>query len=937
MATEKINMAQFDIDVDQLIRAAQDVKQRIDEIKKEQKELTEAGKSSSEAFINNAVSLRELNKEYNTQLKVLGQVNAATGKTIPLQQQLDEVMNREVKTINDLRKQNSDLLKTRNNVNIETAEGQKQLELINAALDENNEKIKANVSGYEQQKMSIGGYADGIKEALGGTSLFGGALNDVNEVLERGKPLVTGLKNEWKGAYDSIRSAAEGTEDLTVAQKAWTVAGNISIGTLKLLKAALISTGIGAIVVLVGSLIAYLSRSEKAMQSLSKAFSAFGGIVNQLMRYLEPLGKLIADGITKSIEFLGKVANQVMKDLAGLLDFLGFEDAAAGLRNFNKEMNESVKLSRELAEAENNLQQSQRKARLTQLEYQRDAERLRQIRDDENLTIRERIKANEELGAVLDKQLNEELKIAQQALEVANLRLKQEGETTANLDAQAEALTEIADIEERITGQRSEQLTNQVSLQREAQQLAEEAAQKRIDQMNAELDLFVEQQGFRAKSLEEELALERQYAEKRKAILQTELDAKKISQTEYNTEILRLNNDLARKQAEITVENARRELDALAQRVERARSEETFMTELRLEALEEQQHELAAARARFERERFEQGLITEQEFQDARNQIIIEKEDALKELRDERRQAAAEERALQMELELEALEQQGASIFEIESLQIEQQRERDLEAAREKYRGTAMLANAELLANQKADRAQAQLAFEKDNAILQSRASLFGAIAKIVGEETFLGKTAALATATINTYQGATKALASLPPPASFIAAGATIASGLAQVANIAGVNPEAPAQIEGFGQIAANAALIATPIPLEPGFADGGLINRGTPIKRANGDDVLITAKKGEAILNERQQAFLGRDMLRMAGVPGFASGGIVGAPATTATVQNIITNQINAGLTDAISDAVQAGAEAGTYAGSRNGIVDLSSERQIAVEANF
>ena len=38
-------------------------------------------------------------------------------------------------------------------------------------------------------------------------------------------------------------------------------------------------------------------------------------------------------------------------------------------------------------------------------------------------------------------------------------------------------------------------------------------------------------------------------------------------------------------------------------------------------------------------------------------------------------------------------------------------------------------------------------------------------------------------------------------------------------------------------------------------GFATSGKVTGGTPIRRSNGDDVLITAKKGEVIMNETHQ----------------------------------------------------------------------------------
>lgn len=70
-------------------------------------------------------------------------------------------------------------------------------------------------------------------------------------------------------------------------------------------------------------------------------------------------------------------------------------------------------------------------------------------------------------------------------------------------------------------------------------------------------------------------------------------------------------------------------------------------------------------------------------------------------------------------------------------------------------------------------------------------------------------------------------------------------------------------------------------------GFDRGGVVSgtriragHGTPIRRSNGDDVLITAKQNEVILNERQQRALGGDkVFRALGVPGFATGGSIGS----------------------------------------------------------
>lgn len=64
-------------------------------------------------------------------------------------------------------------------------------------------------------------------------------------------------------------------------------------------------------------------------------------------------------------------------------------------------------------------------------------------------------------------------------------------------------------------------------------------------------------------------------------------------------------------------------------------------------------------------------------------------------------------------------------------------------------------------------------------------ANAVGAAANLIGRNTAAGKALAIAQATIDTYAGATKALATYPPPFGAIAAGTVIATGLANVAQI--------------------------------------------------------------------------------------------------------------------------------------------------------
>jgi len=111
--------------------------------------------------------------------------------------------------------------------------------------------------------------------------------------------------------------------------------------------------------------------------------------------------------------------------------------------------------------------------------YDMQAEKLRQIRDEERNSITERIKANNDLKAVLDNQ--EKAMLAQAALQVQAAQLEyNKAKTTENqvalLDAQANKVGVLAQIE----GLRSEQLANDLALQREADELTKTRTESEV-------------------------------------------------------------------------------------------------------------------------------------------------------------------------------------------------------------------------------------------------------------------------------------------------------------------------------------------------------------------------------------------------------------------------------------------------------------------------
>ena len=179
-------------------------------------------------------------------------------------------------------------------------------------------------------------------------------------------------------------------------------------------------------------------------------------------------------------------------------------------------------------------------ARLVEI-YDRQAEQQRQIRDEERNSIAVRIKANEELRLVLEKQ--EKAMIAQANLQVSAAKLEfDKNKTTETRIALTEALANREGVLAQVEGLRSENLANDLALNRELIELtnlqseSESALSIERKKADAERELqgvaLLEQKKL---LLEEERTIEL-------ARLQLVIDtanegtlAKLEAQTEYNT------------------------------------------------------------------------------------------------------------------------------------------------------------------------------------------------------------------------------------------------------------------------------------------------------------------------------------------------------------------------------------------------------------------
>ena len=510
MESNIINIATLTIDKKEATDSIVQTKQSIFELQKANSELRkdilkngDATGEQTKKFVQNEAELKQLTGSYREQQTAVNELTLSEVKET-------KALTENVNSIMAAKAQNKELLNIRNQVDTSTKEGEKAIELLNAKINENTKYIVEN--GTEQEKAShitgnyrqklfdqndvvgqvtqgfkdfrtvVSGFAKGLDESADKVTNFASGLatsakaqigfgnsTKVSTVTTEAQNVATKEATATQiGFKTGVKASTTATEAQAVAQEAVTVATNTSTKSFKLLKLAIIGTGIGIIVILIASLVTALMQSEEAGNKLGRVFAGLKGIVNALSSVLRPFGEFLIEKIGGAFDYVGDIAEKSLKLVAKGLKAIGLDNASKSVDKFTESVKSNIKATQQLADAEAKYAVAQRQSEKIQLDYQRAAEKLRNLRDDDTKSIPEKIKINNQLSAVLKKQASDELAIANQAENIAKLRIKLTGKSTENLNQLAEAETKISDIRERISGQESEQLSNLNSLRNEA-------------------------------------------------------------------------------------------------------------------------------------------------------------------------------------------------------------------------------------------------------------------------------------------------------------------------------------------------------------------------------------------------------------------------------------------------------------------------------------
>ena len=695
--------------------------------------------------------------------------------------------------------------------------GAKGEELKNK-INEVTDALKGAEEETQRYYRNVGNYKNAIIEAANANIPF---VEQINQMVTA----LGGLKDYFSGVKGEMVAVSAGTSGLTKV--------------LKLLKVALVSTGIGALVVALGSLVAWFTKTQKGVETANKIMGALGATINVIIDRASKLGSALVNLFTGNFKKAG-------------------EDAKAVFSGIGKEIADETKQAWKLAEVLNEIDKKEVMLSMSRAANRAEIEKLKKAADDQTLSTQERIKAAEKAAEIEKKDLNVQTQLAEARLantlgftkmtgEVRKLMEQiKAGDVTADevigklglsestiedLKNFRDQFNELQELMEDSYGRQTKQQNTLNSIRQEGADKAKEAKQKELEAIRAAEDAMlalVKDKREQARK-EVELTYSRQIEDLKISLKQEENLTVKARQA-INDQIKALEQQKSMELQKLSDEELQKEID-----------NRTKLISLQLESVREgseQEYQLKMQQLDAQRT----AELADKELTEQMKQAIVDKYNKqMDDLVTQREQEISEKQQeavrVRMENEIMQMQQSGASELEILQEQAEQKLEFLNSVQQQEGESEQEFLNRKLQANQEyldAKKAISDKEVEIEEAKYQAMETVTGglvALTQQIGESdkgfAILSKTLALAEIAINTGKAIAKMVSAEAGKGIFGLA--TMASGIATIlTNIAS----------------------AISVVKSAKFATGGLV---TGPGTGTSDSIPAQLSNGEAVMTAR------------------------------------------------------------------------------------
>lgn len=654
--------------------------------------------------------------------------------------------------------------------------GAKGEELKNK-INEVTDSLKGAEEETQRYYRNVGNYKEAIIDAANANIPF---VQQINQMVTS----LGGLKNYLAGMKTEMVAVSASTTG-------W-------IKVLKLLKVALIGTGIGALVVALGSLVAWFTKTQKGVEAANKIMAALGATIDVIIDRASKLGSALVNLFTGNFKQAG-------------------EDAKAVFSGIGKEIVEETKLAWDLADILNEIDKREVMLSMSRAANRAEIEKLKKAADDQTLSTQERIKAAERAAEIEKKDLDVQTQLAEARLantlgfkemngEVRKLieqikagditadevigKLGLSESTIEDLKNFRDQFNELQELMEDSYGRQTEQQNTLNSIRQEGADKAKEAKQTELEAVRAAEDAMLALVKDKREQARKEIELNysRQIEDLQISLKEEENLTAKARQA-INTQIKALEEQKNLELQKLSDEELQKEVE-----------NRTKLISLQLEAVKEgseQEYQLKMQQLASQRD----SELADKELTEQMKQAITDKynkqmDDLVTQHEKDLSEKQQEAIRLRMENEIMQMQQSGASELDILQQQAEQKLELLNSIQQQEGESEQEFLNRKLQANQEyidAKKAIADKEVEIEQTKLEAIESVTGGLAsafEALGENNkafaILSKTLALAEIAINTGKALAAGIAqaqSVPFPANIAAIATTVGTILANIA----------------------------------------------------------------------------------------------------------------------------------------------------------
>lgn len=283
------------------------------------------------------------------------------------------------------------------------------------------------------------------------------------------------------------------------------------------IKAGILSTGIGALLVAFGALMQYFSDSEEGAGKLKQIMSAVGVVFGNVTDIISDAGKALFALMTGN-----------MSEFRAALD-----EVTNGVKNFGETTKREMGMAIQLEKDRLEMQKFEREALVSKAKVESEIMELRlKARDIEKFSNDERLGFMRQANQLADEQLKKDLKVAEEKLRFQRVENSFSKSTQENLDAEAQLEAEVFRIQRSNFSERKRMKSEEQAIVRAA--AAEEKAAL------LEIEKIRQENATKALKLQDQIRIAQEEEGEKRELLALEIAFEQAQAQEDNYEILML-------------------------------------------------------------------------------------------------------------------------------------------------------------------------------------------------------------------------------------------------------------------------------------------------------------------------------------------------------------------------------------------------------------